>query len=324
MGPIPFSEAHIDRNRNSVTLCIARQKSLEVLEQLLKAARSQDQNFMNVEDGFGLTPLWTAIHCDNPKCLPLLVQYGASLEQRNQAGLTPLTEATSNETCHALLQCGADIDAFDKNGRSVLHSAVYRCNFDLIRLLLDRNATIDAHTVKNLVSDPKVLEIVLERPRRLASGPLLATLLKVERNPPRELLEYLVKSGAEVNAHDQRGYSALHIAVRRGDHALVELLLECGADINCRTFVNAFGHGGCAALHLAVLKGNGALVDLLLKRGADINCKTLDGRTALSIAGQRDDSEMIGVLLDRGANYSMLTPEQREAVFRHDPDHPPS
>ena len=91
MSPIPFSHAHIDRNRNSVTLCIARHKSLAVLEQLLEAAKAENASFMTIEDGFGLTPLWTAICCDNPKCLPLLVQHGASVEERNHEGLTPLT-----------------------------------------------------------------------------------------------------------------------------------------------------------------------------------------------------------------------------------------
>ena len=324
MRPIPFSEAHIDRNRNGVTLCIARQKSVELLERLLEAAKAQNASFMTIEDGFGLTPLWTAICCDNPKSLPLLVQHGASLEERNQAGSTPLTEATSVEMCRALLECGAEIDAADKNGRTALHSAIYRRDVDLIRLLLDRNAMIDAHTIKNLANDPELLEVVLEKPRRLPSAPLLAMLLKVERIPPRELIDFLSKSGADMNAHDKKGYTALHIAVRRGDQALVEQLLECGADINCKSFVNAFGHGGFAALHLAVLKGNGALVNLLLERGADINCKTTDGRTALSIAGQSDDREMIGALLDRGADYWTLSLEQREAVFRHDEDHPPS
>ncbi len=324
MSPIPFSHAHIDRNRNSVTLCIARHKSLAVLEQLLEAAKAENASFMTIEDGFGLTPLWTAICCDNPKCLPLLVQHGASVEERNHEGLTPLTEATSKEMCRALLACGAEIDAADKNGRTVLHSAIFQRDLDLIRLLLDRNAMIDAHTVKNLVGDPQVLEIVLEKPRRLAPAPLLATLLKVERNPPGELIDFLSKSGADMNAHDKNGHTALHIAVRRGDQALVERLLESGADINCRTFVNAYGHGGYAALHLAVLKGNRALVELLLERGADINRKTKDGRTALSIAGQGDYSELVDALLDRGADYLMLTQEQREAVFRQDPDHPPS
>jgi hypothetical protein len=79
-----------------------------MLEQLLKTAKSQDDNFMNIEDGFHLTPVWTAIYCDNSKCLPLLIQYGAAVEKRNQAGLTPLTEATSNEMCLALLACKAD------------------------------------------------------------------------------------------------------------------------------------------------------------------------------------------------------------------------
>jgi ankyrin repeat protein len=284
MSPIPFSEAHIDRNRNSVTLCIARQKPLETLKQLLEAAKSPAGSFMDIRDGFHLTPLWTAIVFDNAKCVPLLIDHGACVEEQSKAGLRPLTAARSMEMRLALIACRADIDAIDGTGHSVLHYALHGSDYDLISLLLDRHAVFDGRAIASMLNDRKVLQMVLEKYRRLPAG-LLPALLNVHSNPSRELVEFLVKHGAEVDACTHDGYTALHLAVQLWNRKLTKLLLECGADINR---------------------------------------KTLDGRTALSIAGDCDNRVMIDLLLDHDADCTVLSQEQRNKVFRYNPNHPPS
>ena len=91
---------------------------------------------------------------------------------------------------------------------------------------------------------------------------------------------------------------ALHIAVFQGSIAIVEVLLNHGADVNttCPSTIcvenrinpafpiNTRIDRGLTALHLAALLGNDELVRLLLKKGADIEAKSANQMTALDVA----------------------------------------
>jgi len=58
--------------------------------------------------------------------------------------------------------------------------------------------------------------------------------LKVKKEHYYELIEYLIKHGAEVNSSDNMGLTPLMCAVENGDYEIVKLLLESGADINAK------------------------------------------------------------------------------------------
>jgi uncharacterized protein len=67
----------------------------------------------------------------------------------------------------------------------------------------------------------------------------------------------LLDEGADVNATQQGGWTALHGAAQNGDRELVELLLAKGADLQLRA------DNGQTALDLALLKGRQDVADLL-------------------------------------------------------------
>ena len=90
--------------------------------------------------------------------------------------------------------------------------------------------------------------------------------------------KHLITHGADVNATDKYGNTALHWAAIRGPLEIVKLLLDRGADVNV---TNKYGE---TALHVAGLKGHVEIVKLLLKAGADVNATKNNGRTALDLA----------------------------------------
>jgi len=93
----------------------------------------------------------------------------------------------------------------------------------------------------------------------------------------------LLAHGAEVNAVDVDGYSALMNSVQNCDDGRVSaLLLGCGAKINATT------RRGDTALTIAAFYGNEHVVHVLVGAGADLNTKTKNGETALTIARDRD------------------------------------
>lgn len=75
----------------------------------------------------------------------------------------------------------------------------------------------------------------------------------------------------------------------------VRLLVEAGADVNARQ------HGGYTALHAAAQNGRIEIVDLLLDRGADPNAATEDGRRPVDFARERGHAEVVERLRAKGA-----------------------
>lgn len=80
-----------------------------------------------------------------------------------------------------------------------------------------------------------------------------------------------------------------------GDPRLVKILLDRGADIN------ASDQNGKTALMCATGNGNGYLVSLLLKRGANVNARDRDGMTALLITKAQNRPVIGEILIKAGA-----------------------
>ena len=81
-----------------------------------------------------------------------------------------------------------------------------------------------------------------------------------------EVVRYLLDEGADVNAREQFGDTALTEAVFNGQLAAVKELLLRGAD------VNAIGDGG-TALDIAINRNHSAIADLLKHRGGKRACE---------------------------------------------------
>jgi ankyrin repeat protein len=112
--------------------------------------------------------------------------------------------------------------------------------------------------------------------------------------PDDNILEALLKVGAEVNAADCAGRRPLHYAAANGQHKAALLLLSHGADVECaRTLSIAGGTDtpysasncyGSTALHLAAAAGHTSVVELLIAAGAGPDVLNHGGWTALAYA----------------------------------------
>jgi hypothetical protein len=92
-------------------------------------------------------------------------------------------------------------------------------------------------------------------------------------------VETLLKSGADANLSGRNGTSPLEDASLKGFDAIVELLLDHGAQVNQ---LNA--GSGTTALYAAASFGKTSTVQLLLKRGADASLCGKGGRSAYRAA----------------------------------------
>ena len=130
-------------------------------------------------------------------------------------------------------------------------------------------------------------------------------------------LRLLLKQGADVNAAQGDGMTALHWASSHGDVEETKMLVYAGARVDAVT-----RNGNYTPLHLAARTGTAAVVRALLDAGASPNAKTTSGgATALHYAAGQGSVETITALLDKGATVDIrdgaweLTPLMWAAAY---------
>ncbi len=114
----------------------------------------------------------------------------------------------------------------------------------------------------------------------------------------------LLQKGADVNAAQGDGMTALHWAARSGDVQLSALLIQAKAGLKGTTRIGAY-----TPLHLAAEGGHAPVVVALLKAGAAPAVTTTTGVTALHLAALAGSSDAVGALLDHGANVNVREPD---------------
>ncbi len=114
-----------------------------------------------------------------------------------------------------------------------------------------------------------------------------------------ELARMLLHAGAAVAPATRIGsYAPLHIAARNGHTSMAVLLLEAGSDATA-----AAPGTGATPLHLAAAAGAAELVVALIERGADIDAREAGwGQTPLMFAASMNRVDAIRALLDAGAD----------------------
>ena len=111
-----------------------------------------------------------------------------------------------------------------------------------------------------------------------------------------ETVRALLAGGADVNAAQGDGMTALHWAAFQDDHTLAQLLLEAEADVAAATRV-----GAITPLSLAASNGSVAMIEALVAAKASVNIPTTTGATPLMAAATSGSVDAVQVLLDHNA-----------------------
>ena len=125
----------------------------------------------------------------------------------------------------------------------------------------------------------------------------------IKNYPP--LVQLLLSKGHDINNLEGSSYSgtALHVAVPGGHCPLIMLLLK-----NPALDLNKLDIDGNTALHIAIEWRNLEVVKLLHATGADLKIANRRGRTGLLLALQNGHMGIMGFLIRNGANVNARLP----------------
>ena len=124
-------------------------------------------------------------------------------------------------------------------------------------------------------------------------SPVADAAMRGDADEVRELL----RAGADVNAAQGDGMTALHWAAENGQQELADVLVFAGANLESATRL-----GGFTPLMVASRAGHAGIVRLLADAGANLEATTETGETALHYAAWSGNPEIAVALVDKGAD----------------------
>ncbi|CAM9418303.1 unnamed protein product [Ectocarpus sp. 4 AP-2014] len=226
-----------------------------------------------IVDATGRTPLHHACMDDCPEAIVSMLCHGAGVDVKDDDGDTPLHVASTegcSEGIRALVEHGADIKALNAKGRTPLGVTAEFGFEDATVVLLDAGADVNApadHTDGSAALS-------------------LATLSEYVDGT----MKVLIQHGADVNARNTNGFTALHRAAMYNEVDGIDLLISAGAIIEApdnhksTPLAVAFREAvyRWKKEHSCGLQEFAAMV-ALLKHGADPNIGNIEGECPHSL-----------------------------------------
>ena len=160
-----------------------------------------------------------------------------------------------------------------------LYSACRTGNLEMCQKLIGRKAGVDTDLL-------------------FGQTPLMVASEKGHEN----IVNFLIKSGADINAVDRRGETALFKSCGKPNHAVTNMLIDKGADVNLQDC-----HGSTPLQMASIHPADAPIVKKLIDKGARLDLITnYDGLSALHIASQRGNKDTVKILVGAGAKIDQV------------------
>ena len=312
---------------------------------------------VNVANRYGVSPLSLAAGHGSAPIVQALLRGGAEVafaDQHLADGQTVLmlsARSGSVEAVQALVEHGGAVNAAEsRTGTTALMWAAAADQPSVVRALLKAGASINArsalpefpHTPPAVIGDPLEPDESYVGQTPLPKGGWTAVMYAARQNA-LAAAEALAEGGADLNATDPDGTSALEIAIINGHFDLAALLVDKGADpnlpdragmtplyaaVDMHTLAETFGRPD---LPRPVIEASIGAIRNLLAHGADPNVrlktkvlkrvynpgdpKLGEGATAFMRAARGADPVVMRMLLAAGADPTLVQKNQNTPII---------
>lgn len=254
--------------------------------------------------------------CQTGKCalVKMLLERGADVNSVTSKGHTALMSCCENgftDIVSLLIEKGADLNFATFNlGWTPVMWAAHKNHVDIVMILIQNGANVDSISH----DDRTALSIALGQSHKETTKALLdlganvnlpfedgsTALMKACSKGLTDIVELMLEKGANPDVCNDEGKSALFLSYEIGNMSIVRALLRFGASID--------GLLRNGALNDSVRKGRLEAVKLLLEFGASADqVDYLDGTTPLILAIEKGMTELVMILLERGANVNLAS-----------------
>ncbi|THX86342.1 ankyrin [Aureobasidium pullulans] len=276
------------------------------------------------------TALTAASECGMLSVVQTLLKHGADMEIVGRLGGNALLAAAMcregqwAEIIKLLARAEANLDTQDTVKDTALHMAAQAGELDMVRFLVMKKAKVSIQNIAGKTAldfacagnQTKIIEYLLKSGATCEPDTSGRTELHegIDGGCDVDILKLFVSKGVDVNAKDNDGISkfldlliassplltsegALHLAARRGEHAIVQVLIDAEADMNIKSSSDQ------TLLHEAARGGSADVVRRFLTYGVDIEARNKDEQTPLAVAccEPEGSDDVVRVFLDAGA-----------------------
>lgn len=320
--------------------------SIEMVRLLLEKGAN-----INAVDGYeGYTAIMNAVLSNRPQMVRVLLAHGASLDIKNKKGKTVIDLARENgnlaffkylsspnqflsytrnknkdiiiavilsdpQKIKELISQGANVNAKDNEGETILMYAAAKGWLELVDLLIKKGVDVNAKdmdgwTAEMFARAKNNLDIANKLAdsgaKKLYSGDLNRDLLIAVIFSDTSMIKSLLTKTVDVNYRYKLGNTPLMLATFKKDLFTVELLLRKNADLNLR---NDFEY---SPLLIACIRGYTDIANALLDKGADLSIQ--NRKTPLLLAVLNRHPDIVSILIKHGANDN-ITSEDDETLL---------
>lgn len=261
----------------------------------------------------------------------ILIEAGSNIDSLDWAGKTPLMQASERGDASFvrwLLQQGPDKEIFDPRHRTAAYFATNDGHAETLKALLESGANAnviaeDGFTVLSRAAARGHLECVRLLLKHGANPNVSGThasaytaLAEACHHNRLDIAILLLVSGAKWEVCSRSGYSALSIAAYRGNHGIVRMLAERGADIEQTGFRSKGAMLSDTPLMRAAAEGRIECVKVLIEFKANLDAHDARGYTALHFAVEKKHTECAALLIRSGANVDITDDKKETALMK--------
>ncbi|XP_057330299.1 ankyrin repeat domain-containing protein 17-like [Microplitis mediator] len=283
---VSLTAAYTHHNYGGLTaLDVAINMNLTDIIQLLLDHESCD---VNATAESGLTSLHIAASKNNSAIAKKLIEKGATID----------VPSAYQSVCKSTTKSKIDTDVKHRNGVTALQVAAKANSSEIVQLLVDHGADVNAHCKDR--------------------GYGYTALHYAVMNNNSAMIEFLLSKGARVDVKSNDGKTILHFAIGTRNEDIIKRVLDAGADVNIRNNTDYFNN--ITPLLEAVRFNLKDTVSKLIQMGSDINATAERKSTStcvniIDMTLEELDPDTLELMLNMGADVGNA--EFKKYCFRN-------